>query len=276
MTVPLFDAQAGFGGSDPGDKEIVAAEEWLEEMGRLEISRALVRTAPDGLDSDVPAANRALFQACEMGTRRSCAESGPGALPKAKARSKSNRRVPILVPCPTVVTSGGYDLPTEEEQVADFVARGAGAAFVRPKKDGWLLAEWACRRLFGALEDSRVPALCLEREVTPEELADLAGRHPRLPFILAGVGYRSQRVLVPLLESFPNVFLSIGSTYTIHRGIEQFVEKVGAGRLLFGTGFPEVVPMMAVTMLTYADVSEEEKALIGSGNMERLFQEIER
>ncbi len=180
------------------------------------------------------------------------------------------------MPCPTVVPSGAYDLPAEGEQVADLVARGAGAASVRPKKDDWPPAEWACGRLFCALEDRRVPAFCLEREVTPEELADLAGWHPRLPFILAGVGYRSQRILVPLLESFPNVFLSVGSNYTVHRGIEQFVEKVGAGRLVFGTGFPDVEPMMAVTMLTYADVSDEEKALIGSGNMERLLQGIER
>ena len=85
------------------------------------------------------------------------------------------------------------------------------------------------------------------------------------------MGYRSQRILLPLLTSFPNVQLSTGSNYCVHRGIEQLVGSVGPQRLLFGSGFPEVDPMMAISQLVYADISDEARRLIGSGNLERLI-----
>ena len=84
------------------------------------------------------------------------------------------------------------------------------------------------------------------------------------------------RMLLPLMKTFANVYLAIGSDYTAHRGIEQFVATVGAKRLLFGTGFPEAESMSAVTQLMYAEISAEQKRLIGAGNLKRLISEIKR
>ena len=103
-----------------------------------------------------------------------------------------------------------------------------------------------------------------------------AGLYPEIPFMVGGVGYRTQRTVVPLLENFINVYLSIGNPYAVHRVIENMVGKFGAERFLFGTGFPDADPMPAVTMLMYAEISDEEKALIGSGNLERLIGGIEK
>ena len=49
---------------------------------------------------------------------------------------------------------------------------------------------------------------------------------------------------------------------------------VGADRLLFGTGFPDAEGMMAITQLMYADLADEQKRLIGAGNLERLIGEV--
>ena len=38
----------------------------------------------------------------------------------------------------------------------------------------------------------------------------------------------------------------------------------------------DVEPMMAVTQLVYADIAEEQKRLIGSGNLDRLIGGIRR
>ena len=46
--------------------------------------------------------------------------------------------------------------------------------------------------------------------------------------------------------------------------------------MLFGTGFPVSEPMAAITYLMYADLSTEQKALIGSGNAQRLLAEVRR
>ena len=109
-----------------------------------------------------------------------------------------------------------------------------------------------------------------------EQLAELAGRFERLQIIYADVDYRTQRVLLPLLKRFPNVHFSIGLNYRVFGGIQQICEQVGAEQLLFGSGLPAADPMAAVTQLMYADISDEQKQQIGSGNMQRLMEGIQR
>ena len=249
MTVPLFDAQCGFGGGTPGLPEVLGAADLLDEMRRSEIARALVRITPETLDSDVPASNAALFAGC--------ADEA------------------TLVPCPLVVPSSGGDFPPEEEQVADLLARGARAVWIRPDFDRWLLAEWHSGPLFAALERRRVPVLCLQRLVATADLADLAARYPSLPLLFAELGYRDQRTYLPLLERFPNVHLVLSPPYSVHRGIEQLVARVGAERLLFGSGFPATEPMAAIAQVMYAEISEADKRRVGAANLEALIEGVE-
>jgi len=249
VSVELFDVQAGFGGARPGEQP-VPPEALAEAMDRLRIGRALVRTAPEDLDRDVGRSNVRLFAAAEADPR--------------------------LVPCPVVLPAAAEDVPPEPEQVDAFLARGARAVCIRPEPDGWSLAEWASGQLTDALTDCRVPVVCLEKFVALEAAARLAESRPELPLIVAGVGYRAQRTLVALLESFPSVHLSIGSNYAVHGGIEQLVRRAGPERLLFGTGFPEAEPAMALAQLLYADVGDEAKALIGAGNLDRLVRGVTR
>ncbi len=248
MSTPLFDAQTGFGGATPGQPELVTAADLLAEMRRVEIGRALARITPEDLDSDVPASNAALFAAC----------AGE----------------PALRPCPIVVPAGGGDFPPEEEQVADLIARGARAVWIRPDHDHWSLAPWQSGALFSALEQRRVPVLCLQRKVKLADLAELAGRHPGLPLLYAELGYREQRAYLPLLEECPNLHLVLGVPYSVHRGIEQLAARVGAGRLLFGSGFPVAEPMAAIAQLMYAEIGEEDKRRIGAGNLEALVEGV--
>jgi len=248
MTVSLFDVQTGFGGGKPGVREEVNAEDWLAEMARLSIDRALVRTLPAELDSDIPVSNEMLFRTCSTHKE--------------------------LVPCPVLVPGVGRDFPPAPEQVAAVIEKGGVAGCLRPKEDYWLAAEWASGDLFRALSDRSLPAYCVESEFGLESIAELAGNHSELPFILAETGYRSQRTLLSLLQTFGNIYLSIGNRYTVSGGIAQIVEIVGAQQLLFGTGFPDSDPMPAITMLMYAEISNEEKVLIGSQNMERLIEGV--
>ena len=250
MTIDLFDVQSGFGGATPGVRQILSPTDLLDEMDRLGVNRALVRILPTTLETDVPGANARLFSGC----------AGH----------------PQLLPCPVVFPSGGHDLPPEREQVATLICQGAAAVFLRPKADYWSLVPWVSDPLLRSLDERRLPAVCLTAEIAIVEVAELASRHPNLPLIVAGVGYRDDRLLLPLLEKFHNVYLSIGSNYTVHRGIERFVQVVGPRQILFGTGFPAVEMMPAITQLMYADVSDEEKQLIAAGNFSRLLQEIQQ
>ncbi len=243
--IELFDAQAGFGGARRGQDWIPSAEELLGHMERLSIARALVQTAFQDMDRNVPLSNQILYETC--------------------AGNKS------LVPCSTVLPSGGGDVPSETEQIDELIRNGGGAVTIRPEQDSWSIAEWCSGKLFSVLREHRMPILCRKSAFEFETIADLAGRYPELPIVLFQVGYRFQRTLIPLMKNFDNVYLSVGSPYSVHRGLEQMTKLVGADRLLFGTGFPTSDMMPGITMLTYAELSDSDKQLIGSGNLERLI-----
>jgi hypothetical protein len=229
---------------------VPSAEELLGHMERLSIARALVRTDFEEMDSDPMFSNRLLYEACAQH--------------------------PSLVPCPTVLPQGHGDVPSEEEQLEELLARGSGAATLRPGQDGWSTAEWCAGALLWRLEERRIPVLCRNSILGFEAIADLAGRYPGLPIIMFHLGYRSQRTLVSLMKASANVFLAIGSPYSVHLGIESMAGHVGAERLLFGTGFPYAEPMASVTMLAYSDLSEADKQVVGSGSLDRLIGGIRR
>lgn len=248
--IELFDVQAGFGGTVPGEASAVSAEEWTSEMQRLGIGAALVRIAPDKLACDTGAANAALYAACT--THRH------------------------LTACPILVPDTTPDAPSCGEVVDGAIAQKAGAAYLRPAEDYWSLLPCVSDRLFLAMQERRLPAYCHVGKFTLEQVAELAGKYPYLPFIVAGLPYRCQRVLLPLLEAFPNVYASTGSNYSLHFGIEQIVDRVEPTRLLFGTGFPDVEPMAAVAQLMYADIPDDAKQQIGAGNLRNLLERIQR
>lgn len=250
MSIKLFDVQAGFGGASPGNRTIIAVDELVKDMERFSIDRALVRIVPEDLEVDCILSNSKLYDACSA--------------------------TPALVPCPVVIPHTGYDLAPETDQVAKAISQGAAAVFLRPKLDSWRLKQWACEKLFCALEQRRMPAFCLERMFDIDNIADLAKRYPNLPFILAEGNYRNQRTYLPLLKNFHNIYLSIGNNFHAHKGLEQIIDRIGPEQLLFGTGFPISEPMSSVTMLMYADIPEVAKTLIGAGNMDRLIQGIVR
>ncbi len=248
--LPLFDVQCGFGGAVAGQRHVTSADELIAEMHRLSIGRALVRTAPANLDQDIVRSNARLYAAA--------------------------RQYVELVPCPVVLPADADSLQSEPEQVADAIAHGAAAVCLRPEQDRWSLRPWASGKLFAAIAERRMPVYCAAAMVALNDVAELAGKWPEIPFIIAGVDYRSQRVLTPLLAAFANTLLSLGSNFAVHQGIEQMAADVGAERLLFGTGLPDVEAGPAISQLLYADLSADDLKLAGHGNMERLVEGIRR
>lgn len=250
MTLRLIDVQAGFGGATPGQRDSFDAPALAAALAQVRIERALTRLTPEQFETDVERSNDRLFAA-------------------AAAH-------PPFIPCPVIVPATAGDLPSEPDQADAFIRRGARAVTIRPAADAWIVADWLSDPLFRALEERRLPLFVLESLVPAEKVAAIAGRFPALPVILAGVGYRSQRILMPLLDRFPNVRLSTGSNFCVHAGIDQAVSRFGPGRLLFGTGLPAAEPMAAIAQLAYAEIPDEARARIGALNFESLAEAIIR
>jgi hypothetical protein len=145
-------------------------------------------------------------------------------------------------------------------------------AFVLPRK--FILGVPAFGDLFDLMFERRIPLFLPvigKGGAGWQGAYDLLRDFPNLTCVLCNCGdWGPDMLFRPLLEAYPNVYFEI-SEYTLDGGIEAFVKDYGAARLLFGTGFPAYEhggPMLSVK---HAEISEEDKCRIASGNLEELL-----
>jgi len=106
-----------------------------------------------------------------------------------------------------------------------------------------------------------------------EQNYSLLREFPRLTCIIADVGiWGSDRFFRPLIAKYPNVHIEI-SSYILDGGIESFVKRYGAERMLFGSGFPAYDHGGVMLALRHARISEKDKAAIAAGNMQRILDQ---
>ena len=101
---------------------------------------------------------------------------------------------------------------------------------------------------------------------------ELAKLWNNVNFIVAIPGMTSQRQQYAILDACPNVHLETGA-YS-YRFIENVCRLFSADRLIFGSYMPVVDPAAGMTGILYANISDEEKAKIAGGNLERLISKV--
>lgn len=161
----------------------------------------------------------------------------------------------------------------EIEPVLEFartVRAAGGAVRIFPGKHAWSTSEWCAGALFDALQCAEVPLLVDIGEAGWEAIAGILSNHPRLPLIVLETFYRIDRQVYPLMERYPGLHLE-ANTYGAFMGVEGIVERFGAGRLVFGTGMPTLEPGGPMSLVAYADVSDEDRAAMAGGNLLRLL-----
>jgi len=105
-------------------------------------------------------------------------------------------------------------------------------------------------------------------------IKNVLSEFPELTVIAAGCGPHGQdRVFRPLLERYPNLYIEL-STYMLDGGIESLCERYGASRLLFGSGYPKNCSGAALLNIIAAQIENSDKALILSGNLERILERV--
>jgi predicted TIM-barrel fold metal-dependent hydrolase len=136
------------------------------------------------------------------------------------------------------------------------------------------------RTVFGSflseLAERRIPLLLSPaKDITWADVYRLVEDFPRLTCVICDVGtWGVNRYTWPLLEAFPNVYLETSMLSLADGDLEATVGKFGAGRLLFGSGFPERYPEAAILQLLHAEIADEDKARIASGNMRALIGNV--
>ncbi len=176
-----------------------------------------------------------------------------------------------------------------QDMVNEMLARGVKVArLFPPYSNGYVVSPLACGGLFEALAVHRIPVLLTGSDlgrhpaVTPQKeptafsvqnICDLCETYPRMPIIIVRFNYQNLRIIFPMLERFPNLYLEI-SYFTAHRGIELLCKSWGAERILFGTGMPVNHPAVALMLVRYARISDEEKQMVAAHNFRRLLSEV--
>jgi predicted TIM-barrel fold metal-dependent hydrolase len=104
--------------------------------------------------------------------------------------------------------------------------------------------------------------------------ADILEKYPELTVILSSVSiWPEDRFLRPFISEFPNVYLDLSQIITAN-GIESLVNEYGAGRLLYGSGFPDAYFGANMLMINNSKIPYESKELIAGKNMENIIRRI--
>ena len=103
----------------------------------------------------------------------------------------------------------------------------------------------------------------------------ILAQYPHLTLVVAAQGpWGNDRFFRPLIEQYPRFYIDI-SRYELDCGLRDLVAKYGAGRLLYGSAFPQAPMGGPRLMVAQAEIDEASRRNIAGENLRRLLQEVE-
>jgi hypothetical protein len=173
-----------------------------------------------------------------------------------------------LAPCLAVLPPATSEMDPADVAAACVELKGAARAF--PTTHQWRLAPWCSLSLLTALADAGVALFVEVAETSWDDVAAALAAVPSLRLALLNVGYRCDRYLYPLLERYPGLIVGL-ETYEAFLGVDDVAARFGAERLLFASGLPLLDPGAPMALITYAAASDDQKAMMAGGNLDRLL-----
>lgn len=240
--MPLFDANAMVGAL-PGDVDFAGPDLLLSMMDRLGIGEALVRHA-DAVSYDAAAGNQALLQALR----------------------DEPRLLPAFVVGPLDCGEHGGPQRFGEHLLASRVR----AVWLYPRSHGWSVTGCEARSLLAGLARVRLPVLLDLAECPWDDIAALAAQLPTIPIVVTGLGYRTLRQAAAVLSAYQHVAVDT-SFLAAHRGLEYLVDRFGAHRVCFGTGYPAVDPSGPRHVLELAELTDADRGQVSAGTARTIL-----
>ena len=173
------------------------------------------------------------------------------------------------LPCYAVVPHQTGDMPGGEALLDYLAEGGARAVTFHPAHGIDLRCAWT-QETFAVLEQAGVPVIVHDEGVGLGDVDWLLTRHPRLHIISLRVNYAATRLIYPMLATHPTFHIEF-SRFPVHFGLEEITARFGADRLIFGAGLPEWDPAVAVGMVTHADLSDADRAIIAGDGLRSLL-----
>ncbi len=182
---------------------------------------------------------------------------------------------PRLVGCWTVLPNQAHEFPPPDKLFRQMQAARVAALRVFPNAHKFLLNAVSMGELLEAMVAWRVPLfVSVKRGMAWHDVYNLLAEFPELVCVICDHGcWGEDRMFRPLLERYPNVYVDTAQ-YLLDGGIESLVADYGPQRVLFGSGFPESYFGGMMLALKHAQISDEAKALIAGGNLERIIGDV--
>lgn len=243
----IFDANSMIGPYVKGRVEVNGVEEFIQLTAEMRLDRTLAYHA-DARSLNPIVGNEKLLMIC--------------------------RAHPSIEPCFILSPHYKYDQgwAAMEKSLTENDIR-----FVRffPKEHGYTLSSWHMTEMLNIAREHNLNVIlsysmiCQGIEEDPY-FEELCQRYGDVQFILTEAPHTRNMMWYSYLEQYDNVHIemSINNNWLTY---EQTVGLFGSERLLFGSNMPFNHPGSAITMLAYANISDDDKSNISYKNLERLL-----
>ncbi len=142
-----------------------------------------------------------------------------------------------------------------------------------PERNRYFLDRVTMGELLDVLVEKKIP-LFLSPQDGWKSVFDTLKDFPELTVILTNYGlWGSDRFFFPLIKAYKNVYIDT-SDYQVINGINEFTNKFGDERLVFGSNYPMDYFGGPITALMGSDLSQESLEKIASGNITRIMSEV--
>lgn len=143
-----------------------------------------------------------------------------------------------------------------------------------PGQNKYLFHWRVLKTWFELAEKNHIPLFIDFAFVAERDLLDVMDRYPELTVILRNASvWPPDRILRPFLSEFPNACMET-SYYLTADGLDGLAAEGFTEKILFSTRFQSSHAGGPMLMLKHANISEAEKSLIASENLERILKGI--
>lgn len=151
---------------------------------------------------------------------------------------------------------------------------GMQGVMLHPHWDTYLANAKMLYPIFDLMSDLERPVFVYSGDIPytlPAQIADMAVKYPKVPVIMGHMAKTEvyQHVTASALRC-DNLFLET-SGCNITNIIEEAVAKLGASRILFGTGWPGMSPHAELYKIGKLKITETEREWVLSKTFESLF-----
>lgn len=141
-----------------------------------------------------------------------------------------------------------------------------------PDRCRFLLNSLSCGRTLGGMQERGIPLfISVSSAGDWQTLYSLLREFPNLNCIATDVGlWGVDRYVRPLFEHYPNMRMET-SEYQVAGGIPAIVERYGAERIVFGSGFPLYHAGGAMLTIRHAPVPEAAKRAMAGETLAKIL-----